>query len=148
MLKADRVLVPTDFSESARTAVAFGAELVRASQGCLHLLHVVDASGFGPPYIPQGGFVYPKDELETRQRLEALRQELGDIRVELAVRVGSAAEEIVAYASEQQADVICIATQGHRGIVHAVLGSTTEAVVRTAPCPVLSMHATSPAATH
>jgi universal stress protein A len=139
MLKVSQVLVPTDFSDNCLAALEYGVALVREARGCLHLLHVVDASVFGPPYIPQGGFVYPKDQVETLQQLAALRHQYADIEVETVGLVGTPAQEIVTYASQHRIDLICLATHGRRGLARALLGSTAEAVVRTAPCPVLTV---------
>jgi nucleotide-binding universal stress UspA family protein len=55
------------------------------------------------------------------------------------VLIGKPADEIVAYADEVEAKMIVMATHGHSGIEHILLGSTTEAVLRHAKCPVLSI---------
>ena len=55
------------------------------------------------------------------------------------VVVGRPADEILAYASEVDAEMIVMATQGHSSVKHLALGSTIEAVVRQAECPVLSI---------
>jgi nucleotide-binding universal stress UspA family protein len=55
----------------------------------------------------------------------------------LQVRHGRAFQEIAEAARSLPADLIIIATHGYTGIKHALLGSTTERVVRHAPCPVL-----------
>lgn len=139
MLSIVHVLVPTDFSDNCRAALDYGVALVREGHGCLHLVHVVDSSVFGPPYIPQGGFVYPQDQVQTLQRLDALRHAYTDICVETVGLVGNPAEEIVAYALGHNIDLICMATHGRHGLARALLGSTAEAVLRKAPCPVLTV---------
>ena len=53
--------------------------------------------------------------------------------------VGRPADEILAYASEVDAEMIVMATHGYSGVKHLALGRTTEAVVRQATCPVLSI---------
>ncbi len=58
-----------------------------------------------------------------------------------ALRHGHAWSEINAAAKELPADLIVIGTHGRRGIARALLGSVAEKVVRTAPCPVLTVHA-------
>ena len=52
---------------------------------------------------------------------------------------GRPAEQIVAYANEQDAAMIVMATHGYSGVKHVLLGSTTEEVLRHADCPVLSV---------
>jgi nucleotide-binding universal stress UspA family protein len=55
------------------------------------------------------------------------------------VLVGRPAEEIVAYATDNKAALIVMATHGYSGVKHLLLGSTTEGVLRHAACPVLSI---------
>ncbi len=55
------------------------------------------------------------------------------------MRLGSAYHEICAAAKDEEVDLIIIATHGHTGLKHVVLGSTAERVVRHAPCPVLTV---------
>jgi nucleotide-binding universal stress UspA family protein len=50
--------------------------------------------------------------------------------------------EIVRAAEERHADLVVMATHGRGFFSHAFLGSTTERVIRRAPCPVLVVHAT------
>jgi nucleotide-binding universal stress UspA family protein len=56
-------------------------------------------------------------------------------------RSGDVVEEILAAAAECQADLIVMATAGHQGFLDALRGSTTERVLRHAPCPVLAVPA-------
>ena len=55
------------------------------------------------------------------------------------MRTGRAASEIVEVAKERNTDLIIISTHGYTGLKHVFLGSTTENVVRYAPCPVLTV---------
>ena len=52
---------------------------------------------------------------------------------------GSPFLEIIQYAKENNVDLIVMGTHGHSGLVHVLLGSVTERVVRKAPCPVLTI---------
>ena len=47
--------------------------------------------------------------------------------------------EIIRYARKQEIDLIVLATHGRTGLTHVLLGSVAENVVRTAPCPVLTV---------
>ena len=60
-----------------------------------------------------------------------------DLSAKLILRNGLAAHEIVQAAKGMDADLVIIATHGHSGLRHLVIGSTAERVVRAAPCPVL-----------
>ena len=69
---------------------------------------------------------------------ELVREAVGADGVEQSVVVGQrAVPEIVRFAEENGSDLIVIATHGRGFISHAVMGSTTERVLRRAPCPVL-----------
>jgi nucleotide-binding universal stress UspA family protein len=58
-----------------------------------------------------------------------------------SARSGNVVDEILAAAAECQADLIAMATAGHQGFLDALRGSTTERVLRHAPCPVLAVPA-------
>jgi nucleotide-binding universal stress UspA family protein len=59
--------------------------------------------------------------------------------VTTAVQVGNAAAVIIEVAQEQGCDLIVMGTHGRTGVAHLFLGSVAEKVVRTAPCPVLTI---------
>lgn len=142
MLTYKNILVPTDFSTNAAAAIDTAVALAKECKGRVHLLHVVETSMFGPTYIPQGGFVYPKNQDEVFNRLEDLKEQHPDVTFESKAVIGLPADEIVSYAEANAIDLICISTNGRRGLSRMLLGSTTEAVVRRASCPVLSLHGT------
>ena len=52
---------------------------------------------------------------------------------------GSPKLEIIQYARDQNIDLIVLATHGRTGLRHVIMGSVAETVVRTAPCPVLTV---------
>jgi nucleotide-binding universal stress UspA family protein len=56
-----------------------------------------------------------------------------------AVVEGSPKTEIIQYARKRNIDLIVIATHGRTGLAHVLIGSVAETVVRTAPCPVLTV---------
>jgi nucleotide-binding universal stress UspA family protein len=130
-----RVLVPTDMSEASRRAFRmaalladqFGAEVV-----ALHVAPVAAAHSLaGLPEL-----------METRVPSEEdvwrfLLPELLGLRVAPRVRLGSAWGWITRLAHEDKADVIVMSTHGHDSLGDRVLGSHTERVLRSAPCPVL-----------
>jgi len=58
---------------------------------------------------------------------------------EFAVRPGAPAAEVVRYAQEAEIDLIVMGTHGRGFVGHVVMGSVAEKVVRTAPCPVLTV---------
>lgn len=141
-----RILAPIDFSAHSRTAFVHARELAAAFDAELLLLHVVHEIVYPDFYFP-GSAAASLDSQHLRQeavrRLEMLLEE-GEgppVKVEVAATVGPAAQEIVRFTREREADLIVIASHGLTGILEVLLGSVTERVVRLAPCSVLTLKA-------
>ena len=80
------------------------------------------------------------DPTAPQPSLDALAGEIGGgLRVLSAVESGSPAAQIVRYAERNGVDLIVLGTHGRTGVTRALLGSVAERVVRTAPCPVLTV---------
>ncbi|MGA3269211.1 MAG: universal stress protein [Verrucomicrobiota bacterium] len=117
-LNIQEILVPTDFSDYSKKALIYGASIAKRVGAKITLLHVVEPPVTSYPYAG-----YPFNvELLIRETL---------------CRVGLPYQEIANTAAALKSDLIVIATRGRTGFAHALLGSTTERVVRHAPCPVL-----------
>lgn len=143
-----KILVPLDFSESAETAFSFAVDLGAKFNAELILLHVVELAQFShyvasyPDFAPQ-----PLDlaemEARTRKDAEARLKPFSErllargVRVHARVRTGFASPEIIQAAKDENVDCIVIATHGYSGLTHFLMGSTTERVIRHAPCPVM-----------
>jgi nucleotide-binding universal stress UspA family protein len=138
------ILVPTDFSPPAEAALATAVRLARAMDATLLLLHVAVEA----PLYSEGPFAGPRVRDVFRSAAEWAHRQLAavaarvradgvDVRAE--VRQGAAPAEIVARARTARADVIVIGTQGRGGVERTLLGSVADRVVRTAPCPVLTV---------
>jgi len=84
-------------------------------------------------------------EEELRERLHALRPADSAVAVEYRLCLGNAAAEIVALAKDEKCDLIVIGTHGRSGVGRLLLGSVAEAVLRRAPCPVLTLKMPFPA---
>jgi nucleotide-binding universal stress UspA family protein len=147
-MNIQRILAPTDFSELSKQGLTSALELAEAFGAKLLLLHVVEP----PPYPVEGIVPSPLgatllDDLE-RQASNDLTQMLPEARrskVEVARRVvvGVPYRKIVEVAEEEKSDLIIMTTHGRTGLSHLVMGSVTEKIVRTAPCPVLTIRPTS-----
>ena len=126
-MKLDAVLFPTDFSEASEGAGGVARDLARESGATLHVVHVV------PPVT---------DPADSAERLAETGKRLADgTPIETALLSGRIAREIVRYARERDVGLIVLATHGRTGLSHAILGSVAEAVVRRAPCLVLTVPA-------
>jgi len=136
-LPRKNVLVPFDFSDDARAALATARELTN-DPGKLHVIHVLAAMEVTDP-----GVIWETidDQSRCQHAEEALRLEMGrqnvDDQVQIAVRFGDPGHEIVAFADEIDAGLIVVSSHGRTGLHHLLLGSVAERVVRLAHCPVL-----------
>lgn len=136
-----RILVPIDFSPESIKTLRF-AKLLAAQTGArLHLTNVVASSVLfsGRPVIVPPGLSDAAIAARARQRMKELLAELSlsARSTPSTVRSGAPVEEIREAARKIDADLIVMATRGFTGLKRAFLGSTTERVVREAPCPVL-----------
>jgi nucleotide-binding universal stress UspA family protein len=141
----ERIVVPVDFSEHAKLALAYANHLATQYAAVLHLVHIVDEviyPDFYPPVMPSGGSITEELRDQSLERLRALLAEVdADLSAEVHVRAGRAAPAIAKFAESEDADLIVIASHGLTGISHILLGSVTEQLVRRAPCPVFTVKA-------
>ena len=140
MIQISSILVAFDFSDTSRSALAYGRNLARAFGGRLHVLHVADViSTSAAQFYPEGpGDPEDKASQIALSQLRTLlaAEDVPDARP--AVRVSrDPAQEIVDYAADVRADLIVLGTHGRTGVSRFLMGSVAEHVVRTAPCPVL-----------
>jgi len=142
-LRIQSILVPFDFSLHSRKALDYAVTFARQFKAKLTLLHVVEpiatpdfAASFPLAMEDDKTMAAAKDELQ--QVVKAARIPQGMIE-KILVRTGRSYNEIASAARSRKVDLIIISTHGYSGLKHVVLGSTTERVVRHAPCPVLVM---------
>ena len=145
-MKISNILVATDFSPSAVRAVAPAADYARQFQAPLLVLHAyrVDIPVASP--LTGGGYVLPDGFFEhlakeARLRVEKVASEVtatGVSAIGIAVD-RHPATAIVEEAKARKVDLIVMGTRGLTGIKHLALGSVADRVVRTAPCPVLTV---------
>lgn len=139
-----RILLPTDFSAYSATATKYASELATRFDAELHLLHALDVHLSSTPGFVMG-LALPQYVQESRTAAEKALAGVLDPqwavgrKIVPAVVEGSPKVEIVRYARTQAMDVIVLATHGRTGLAHVLLGSVAESVVRTAPCPVLTV---------
>jgi glycine betaine transporter len=141
-----RILVPVDFSAASRAALWRAGELAAALGSTIELLHVVDLPE--PQHVISEGHVPLPPEYRqevSRSAQDHLRDWLETAQIPVPIhRVladGSPFVEIVKYAREHAVDLIVMGTHGRGGMSHLVLGSVADKVVRTAPCPVMTVRA-------
>jgi nucleotide-binding universal stress UspA family protein len=147
MIVLKKVLVATDFSEPSDAALAYGRELAFTFGAQLVVAHVAENTltrGFGGG----DGFVFVDPALQrsvearAHRQLETLisdedREQLYAAAVVLTSN--APAHAITEYAKEAAVDLIVLGTHGRGAVAQLLMGSVAERVVRTAPCPVLTV---------
>ena len=140
-VKLDKILCATDFSELSNHAVFYGASLAKDYKAKLYLCHVIDLSSatmYGEAtYAFESQLTHMEDYAHERMRRI---MEKHDVDWEPLVTIGSAADEITRMAQENEVDLAITATRGRSGLKRLVLGSVTEHVMHSLPCPLLTVH--------
>jgi len=143
MLTIKKILCPTDFSEASLKGLDYAADLAALFKAEIQVLYVMPVLPPAPT-DPNISFEVPEFERLVHKDSEKKLQALVDTRLPKTVKAtavvghGAAAKEIVRVAEEGKADLIVIATHGHSGWHHLVLGSVAEKVIRLAHCPVFA----------
>jgi nucleotide-binding universal stress UspA family protein len=147
MIAPKQILVATDFGPASTAALRYGREFARAFDAMLHVLHVISDIVAGDPLPPT--YVQEVSKAQSAM-LAGAREELhafvtsdqaprGRDVTEVVATSNGVAPAILAYAEENAIDLIIIGHHGHGGFAHLLLGSVAEKVVRSAPCPVLTV---------
>ncbi len=143
-MRFDKILVPTDFSESAQHALPYAVDLAQKYGSVLHIVHVVEPI-VAPVDFAWGTYSYPDIEKQLGSYVETSIKKIMDEQIPTDILChttrlnGKPWRELVAFAKEQHVDLIVMATHGLSGLSHALYGSTAEKVIRKAHCPVLTI---------
>ena len=144
MLKIKKILCPTDFSGPSLKGLEYAVEMAKAFRAELRVVYVlpiVPASATNPNLhyeIPEYERMIHKDSEKELKAIIA-KHVPKNLKVKPLIGHGNAAHEIVRLAEEEKADLVVIATHGHTGLHHLIVGSVAEKVVRLAHCPVLAV---------
>jgi nucleotide-binding universal stress UspA family protein len=146
MIALKNVLVATDFGEAAGVALTYGRALARTFGGALHVVHVLD--DIQSRAATMAGYGIDFEQLQAdltkaaHRDLEALltdedRQQLRAKAVVLTSTLP--AQALTQYARDEQVNLMIVGTHGRGTVAHLFIGSVAERIVRTAPCPVLTV---------
>ena len=133
------ILVPIDFQEGSKEALAFAMRLASPCNARLHLLYVVD----DPLLISQSTDESFRDEQANKMSMKFIDvmtpQQREQFDTVMSVRFGTAYHEIEAYAEEKSIELIVMGNTPRSAIADALLGSVTAHLVRHSKCPVLTV---------
>ena len=138
-----KILVPIDFSDHSRAALDLAVELARDGGATLQLLHCYQTQpgGISPYGIALPSEYFDELRIAAATKLNDWQQEFvpSDVESDASVNSEHASAAIAVTAEKTGADLIVMGTRGLSGFKHVLLGSTAERIVRTAPCPVLTV---------
>jgi len=140
-IRVTRLLVPVDFSDCSLEAMEYAVQAAKVFGAAVAILHVIEPASYGLDFtLSHKG--------DVQRTTEAVDRRLGEFTALLKgqglsgqhqVRSGAPGDAIVDAARAVEADLIVMGTHGRRGFSHLVSGSVAEAVLRQAPCPVLTV---------
>ena len=139
-----KVLVPIDFSDYSKSALKYAVNFAKIFKADMFLIYVVEPIIY-PPDFSMGQIAIPSVSTEWDERAKEELDKLAkteissDVNVKTIIKTGKPFVEIIETATEENIDLIIIATHGHSGVEHILFGSTAEKVVRKASCPVLTL---------
>jgi nucleotide-binding universal stress UspA family protein len=141
-LRLRKILVSTDFSPRSEEALRYAVEFSRQFGGRITLFHSVFVAGAFPaaegPAYPTAVLIETMRESAQKQMARVVEETEREEIIEAAeVRMGPPLAELPALAKSGGFDLVVCATRGLTGVRRVLLGSTAEAIVRHAPCPVL-----------
>jgi len=136
-----KIVCATDFSDLSNHAIAYGVYLAREFKAMLYLCHVIDLSSATIYGEATFGFEPQITRMEEYAQERLKRIMAGhEIGWEPFVTSGNAADEVTRFAEEKGIDLVIAATRGRSGLKRFILGSVTEHLMRTLPCPLLTIH--------
>lgn len=141
MKEIKKILVPVDYSDNSKKVLASAAFFAAKCEAAIHVLYVVqsfdDYSGFFVPHTPIAKF---EEEMvgSAEAKMESFLADYPGAAAK--VLCGDVAEEIVDYADQEAFDLIIMGTHGYKGLERVMFGSVADKVVKSAPCPVLTIN--------
>jgi nucleotide-binding universal stress UspA family protein len=142
----ERILVPTDFSETSQRALEYAKAIAKQDNSQLLLVHVSPPMNLITP--PEAAWV-DVAELESaeEERLEQSGAELRSegYRARTISMTGALYDELLSAVKENGVDLIVLGTHGRKGYDRLLLGSDAEAILRQAHCPVFLVGPVAPA---
>jgi nucleotide-binding universal stress UspA family protein len=135
-MKFREILCGVDFSEASVQAFETAVELARTFRAKLHVMHVIEAD----PQVPNLAL-----EAKAASAMDSLvapaQDKLDEVQLTSEVTTGLAFVEILKRARERHSDLITLGAKGITLLEETVFGSTSEHVMKEAPCSVLTVRA-------
>jgi nucleotide-binding universal stress UspA family protein len=135
------ILVATDFSEASRRALECATAIAGGHEGQLFILHAMPSEARMPIPLDPLPVTLDRPLSEAQQHLEELKgmEALREIPHEEVVERGPVVEVVTNFVRKHHIDLLIVGTHGRTGLKKLVLGSVSEELFRSAPCPVLTV---------
>jgi nucleotide-binding universal stress UspA family protein len=143
-----RIMVPIDYSENSKAALAYGAELALGFGASLDIVHVWDRPTYltdavmvqrpGEAHKPIGELIRENAERDMAEFLTEISLPAG-VPSSNRLISGEPASALLTELKKGEHDLVVLSTHGRTGIAHLLLGSIAEKLVRLSPVPVLTV---------
>lgn len=142
-LDIKRILVPLDFSANSERALDYAYAMAQRFNAGIHLVHVCEVPAMIAGSLDAYAVAYTdwSQQLgaEAERQLVEAQKRLAGVVVTSEILFGNPARCVITAASTSHADLIVMGTHGHGPLMHVLMGNVAERVVRTAPCPVMTV---------
>ncbi|HMP86548.1 MAG TPA: universal stress protein, partial [Lacibacter sp.] len=141
-----KILVPTDFSETALKALVYAAEIALKSAGTVYLLHVItpDENRVWRPHVREDDY----GKALTKERLtkldsawKSMLHTYPDVNIVTELANGPVTTAILDFAEQQQMDLVVMGTTGASGLKQLLMGSVAASTIGKTAVPVLTVPA-------
>jgi universal stress protein A len=143
-----RIMIPIDYSENSKAALAYGAELALGFGASLDIVHVWDRPTYltdavmvqrpGEAHKPIGELIRENAQHDMTEFLSQLNLP-AELSTTSRLVSGEPASALLAELKKGEHDLVVLSTHGRTGIAHLLLGSIAEKLVRMSPVPVLTV---------
>ncbi|HNQ63077.1 MAG TPA: universal stress protein [Syntrophorhabdaceae bacterium] len=144
MFEPKKILVPTDFSEFSDKALESAVDVAKKENATIELLHVISViQTCSVDYCFDQQTLDMLEKNSINASMDQMKKEIdrvpgaSSVQIETVIRKGTPYEEILNEQKEKKIDLIVIGSHGKTGLIHHLMGSVAERVMRGAKCPVL-----------
>jgi universal stress protein A len=151
VLTFKKILAPVDLSSLSKLGIHYAVEIAGSQQAEVIVYNVLTVEETPFPQGAEEWVATQTDQPKLKKTLDRRKRDLERFVAEvfpevaknhnfrLEVEVGTPYKKIVEKAAREDVDMIVMSTHGRTGLMHMLIGSVTERVVRRSPCPVLSV---------
>lgn len=145
MTKMERIVLTTDFSDAAKTALPYAIQLAKKLGSKLTVLYIIPESVIFPA-LSFGMSVVAKNDLYDHDKMmqevqdhltKWIGEDVKDIELRKVVEEGNPVEKILNFLKHSEADLLIIGSHGYTGAKRVLLGSIAHRIVQESPCPVM-----------